>query len=49
MSAEYDSSQAERGKFYRPLFKRPKLPSDFDASQLPPPEEMIRLGRLEYI
>ena len=47
MRAEYDFSNAERGKFYRPSSKRPKLTSDIDASQLPPPEEMIRQGRLE--
>jgi hypothetical protein len=29
------------------MMKRPKLPPDFDASQLPSPEEMIRQGRLE--
>jgi hypothetical protein len=47
MRTEYDFSNAERGKFYRPPNKRLKLPPDFDASIFSDPSEIIRQGRLE--
>ena len=47
MRAEYDFSKAERGKFYRPLMKRPKLPPEFDASEFSDPSEMLRQAREE--
>jgi hypothetical protein len=47
MRDEYDFSKAERGRFYHPLIKRPKLPPDFDDSIFSDPSEIIRQGRLE--
>jgi len=54
MRAEYDFSNAKRGKFYRPsnkkhttVVKRPELPPGFDSSIFSDPSEIIRQGRLE--